>query len=198
MNMNETFNLSLSRWHKVAERLSREYTETVHKVTQVFTQTSLATYVGESQEEALHHQAEQCKERLKRAFRLQDSVAQIRQALGDKNAQIGVTAKLAELDKLNRRRGALQIIILGQCSDMIGISELKNTPKEYVADGDVLNRRRPPLRVRMLEQNDLDKLEEEHQLVQTHAYALSDEIAEMNRTTLSLELTEEIANAAGL
>ena len=156
--MNKTHTLTLSRWHKVAERLSRDYTETVFKAKQALTQTRVSAYVGESQEVALREQASDWSARLERAFRLQDGIGDIRRILGDANAQHGITALLAEFDKLNRRQKVLTDLVEGQAPDMIAISELKHIPADYVADGDNYDRRRPQLRVRMLERAEVIRL----------------------------------------
>ena len=137
-------------------------------------------------------------ERLARAFRLQDSIAEIRRALGDENVKTGVSGLLAEFDKLNRRQKVLTEIVEGQAADMIGIGELKKIPQDYVADGERYDSKRPQLRVRMLERAEVRKLQEELEAVRARAYALADEIAERNKATASLELTEEVALAAGL
>ena len=196
--MNKTHTLTLSRWHKVAERLSRDYTETVFKAKQALTQTRVSAYVGESQEAALREQASDWSARLERAFRLQDGIGDIRRILGDANAQHGITALLAEFDKLNRRQKVLTELVEGQAPDMIAIGELKHIPADYVADGDNYDRRRPQLRVRMLERAEVIRLREELDAVRARAYALADEIAERNKATLALELTGEVAGAAGL
>jgi hypothetical protein len=196
--MTKTHTLTLSRWHKVAERLSREYTETVYKAKQALTHTRVSAYVGESQEEALREQASDWSARLERAFRLQDGIGDIRRVLGDANAQHGITALLAELDKLNRRQKVLTELVEGQTPDMIAIGELKHIPADCVAEGDNYDRRRPQLRVRMLERGEVIRLREELDAVRARAYALADEIAERNKATLALELTGEVAGAAGL
>ena len=196
--MNKTHTLTLSRWHKVAERLSRDYTETVFKAKQALTQTRVSAYVGESQEEALREQASDWSARLERAFRLQDGIGDIRRVLGDANAQHGITALLAEFDKLNRRQKVLTDLVEGQAPDMIAISELKHIPADYVADGDNYDRRRPQLRVRMLERAEVIRLRVELDAVRAWAHALADEIGERNKATLALELTGEVAGAAGL
>ena len=196
--MPKTYTLSLSRWHKVAERLAREYTETVHKSKQVLTQTRVSAYLGESQEQTLRDAASNWNERMAHAFRLQDSIADIRRALGDRNVQSGVSGLLAEFDKLNRRQRMLSEIVDGQTADMIGIGELKNIRSDYLADGDGYDSRRPQLQVRMLDQADVRRLQQELDAVRARTYALADEIAELNKTTVLLELTEEAALAAGL
>jgi hypothetical protein len=196
--MTKTHSLTLSRWHKVAERLSRDYTETVFKAKQALTQTRVSAYVGEDQEQALHHEAADWTARLERAFRLQDSIAEIRRVLGEANSCAGVTGLLAEFDKLNRRQKVLTDIVEGQGADMIGIGELKNIPQDYVSDGDGYDARRPRLRVRLLDRTGVQALQRDLEAVRARAYALADEIAERNKATVTLALTEEVAVAAGL
>lgn len=196
--MTKGYTITLTRWHKVAERLSREYTESVYKAKQVLTQTRVTAYVGENQEQALHDAVGDWTARLARAFRLQDGIAEIRRVLGDENVKTGVSSLLAEFDKLNRRQKVLAEIVEGQAADMIGIGELKKIPQDYVADGERYDSKRPQLRVRMLERAEVQKLQEELETVRARAYALADEIAERNKATASLELTDEVALAAGL
>ena len=194
----KSYTLTFSRWHKVAERLSREYTETVYKAKEVLTQTRVSAYVGEGQEQVLRDEATTWTGRLARAFRLQDGIAEIRRMLGERNVQAGVTGLLADFDKLNRRQKVLTEIIEGQSADMIGVAELRNIPQDYVADGDNYDRRRPQLRVRLLEREDFRRLQAELDAVRARAYALSDEIADRNKATVTLELSDEVALAAGL
>lgn len=143
-------------------------------------------------------ESEEWQRRLARAFRVQDAVADIRRALGEANAKNGVNAQLAELDKLNRRLKALTEIIEGQGADMIAIEELRNIPQDYMIERDRFDSTRPSLRVRLLDRDALSRLRQELETVRSRAYALSDEIAERNRATLTLELSEEIAGIAGL
>jgi hypothetical protein len=89
-------------------------------------------------------------------------------------------------------------LIEGQTADMIAIGELKHIPADYIAEGDNYDRRRPQLRVRMLERPEVSRLRQELDTVRARAYALADDIAERNKATLKLDLTEEVASAAGL
>lgn len=196
--MSKTLSLSLSRWHKVAERLAREYTETVYGAKQALTQTRVSACLGESQEKALRSESEEWQKRLAWVFRVQDTLAEIRCALGNANSQNGVSAKLAEFDKLNRRQKVLTELIEGQGADMIAIDELKNIPQDYVADGDRYDSKRPQLRVRMLDREAVAQLKQQLEGVRSRAYALSDEIADLNRATLSIAISEDVASLAGL
>lgn len=196
--MNQNHTLTLTRWHKVGERLSREYTEAVYAVKQTLTQTRVSSYLGQDQEDDLRLQASQATERLHRAFRVQDALSEVRCMLGDANARVGVSAKLADFDKLNRRLKVLTELIESQSANMVSIDQLKNIPQDYVADGSSYDSKRPQMHLRMLSQSELLDMQREFEAVRARSYALSDEIAELNRATATLTVSPEIATLVGL
>ena len=196
--MSKTCTLTLTRWHKVAERLSREYTESVYAVKQTLNNTKVSSYLGAEQQEALRSATQDATERLARAFRVQDAVSEVRQALGDANVKNGVSPKLAELDKLNRRLKVVTDLVEGQSPSMISIEQLENIPADYVADGNSYDSKRPLLHVRMLSKDDLTRLKADFESIRSQAYALSDEVADLNKATLTLTVSQEVATLAGI
>ena len=196
--MKQSYTLTLTRWHKVAERLARDYGEAVSETRTTLTQTSISAYLGEEQEQFLQSQTQNALINLERAFRVQDAVAHIRQMVGDANVREGVSAKLAEFDKLNRRVKALSEVVESQSSDMVSVSQLRSIPKDYVADGANYDSKRPKIKVRMLDMQSLDRLAEQLSSSRKAAYALSDEVSDLNKAKLSIDLETEVASAAGL
>lgn len=196
--MNKTCTLTLTRWHKVAERLSREYTESVYAVKQTLSNTKVSSYLGAEQQDALRAAAQDATERLARAFRVQDAVSDVRRALGDANVKNGVSPKLAELDKINRRLKVVTELIEAQSPSMISIEQLANIPSDYVADGNSYDSKRPLLHVRMLGRDELNGLKADFEAIRTQSYALSDEVADLNKATLTLTVSQEVATLAGI
>lgn len=196
--MSKNCTLTLTRWHKVAERLSREYTESVYAVKQALTQTKVSSYLGKEQQEALRIASQDSIQRLEKAFRVQDALSEVRRALGDANVKNGVSAKLAELDKLTRRLKVVTELLEAQSPSMISVDQLENVPRDYVADGNSYDSKRPLLHVRMLGHDELAKLRNDFETIRTQSYALSDEIADLNRVTLSLTVSEEVATLSGI
>jgi len=196
--MSKTCTLTLTRWHKVAERLSREYNESVYAAKQTLSNTKVSSYLGAEQQNALRTAAQDATARLARAFRVQDAVSEVRRALGDANVKNGVSPKLAELDKFNRRLKVVTELIEGQSPSMISIDQLANIPADYVADGSSYESKRPLLHVRMLSKDDLDGLRAEFEAIRAQSYALSDEIADLNKATLTLSVSLEVAKLAGI
>lgn len=196
--MSQLYCLSLSRWHKVAERLSRDYSETVAALRSTISSTHVSAYLGEDQEDFLREQSRSSLENLAYAFRIQDAVATIRQYVGDANVHANVSRKLAEFDKLNRRIKVLTDLLEAQSNEMVTPSQLRNLPRDYVADGSNYDSRRPKIRVRMLEVRDIEQLQDQLDAAKARSYALADEIADLNRAQVSIELESEVAIVAGL
>lgn len=196
--MSKTCTLTLTRWHKVAERLSREYTESAYAVKQTLSNTKVSSYLGAEQQDALRTAAQDATERLARAFRVQDAVSDVRRALGDANVKNGVSPKLAELDKLNRRLKVVTELIEAQSPSMISIEQLANIPSDYVADGNSYDSKRPLLHVRMLGRDELNGFKADFETIRTQSYALSDEVADLNKATLTLTVSQEVATMAGI
>lgn len=195
--MNKTYTLSLSRWHKVAERLSRTYTELTSGVRNTYNNTQINGFLGVAQVARLKEDADSEMANLRRAFQLQDALISIRQAIGQANAQTGVAKELAEYDALTRRHKLLGSILTAQSSDMVGFDEMPQLPKQLVSE-DRYDRSRGALRVRMLDVSTELALRAEATELQARVYALADRISDLNREALELSLPEEIALAAGL
>ena len=196
--MKQTYTLTLTRWHKVAERLARDYGESISESRSTLSQTAISAYLGEEQEQFLQAQTQNALGNLERAFRIQDAVAHIRHLVGNANVHEGVAAKLAEFDKLNRRVKTLSEVVDSQSTDMVSITQLRSIPKDYVADGANYDSKRPKIKVRMLGMQDLEKLASQLDAARKAAYALSDEVSDLNKAKLSIELETDVASAAGL
>ena len=196
--MKQTYTLTLTRWHKVAERLARDYGESISESRSTLSQTAISAYLGEEQEQFLQAQTQNALGNLERAFRIQDAVAHIRHLVGNANVHEGVAAKLAEFDKLNRRVKTLSEVVDSQSTDMVSVTQLRSIPKDYVADGANYDSKRPKIKVRMLGMQDLEKLASQLDATRKAAYALSDEVSDLNKAKLSIELETDVASAAGL
>lgn len=195
--MNKSYTLSLSRWHKVAERLAKTYTEMTTDAKNILTQTQVTGYFGEAQVSRLREQSRQALSSIKDAFLLQDSLVKLRQAIGKANAETGVAAELAEYDALCRRHKLLATLISVPAVEMVELDDLPQLPKQIV----VKNRYDSncgAVRVCMLDAAASNDLAEEEKQLSSRVYALSDKINDMNRERLTLELPEAIARIAGL
>ena len=67
-----------------------------------------------------------------------------------------------------------------------------------MADGASYDSKRPKIKVRMLGMQDLETLASQLDATRKAAYALSDEVSDLNKAKLSIELETDVASAAGL
>ena len=193
----QSYTLSLSRWHKVAERLARNYTELTQAARNALNNTQVGGFLGESQVSRLQEFAGQQLVNLHKAFEVQDALASIRQAIGDANARVGVSKDLADYDALSRRQKLLETILAAQTSDMVSFEEMSQLPKQILTE-DRYDRSKGTVRVRMLDGEAVTRLMGEVESLRSKVYALADRISDLNRERLTIDLGEEIAQVAGL
>ena len=193
----QNYTLSLSRWHKVAERLARSYAEQTQTARNTVTNTQVSGFLGEGQVARLQDLAAQQLQNLQTAFQVQDALARIRQSLGDANARVGVSRELAEFDALSRRQKLLETILAAQTSEMVGFGEMPQLPRQ-IASEDRYDRSKGTVRIRMLEGDGLSRLKGDAENLKAKVYALADQISDLNRERLTIELEENIAQVAGL
>ena len=192
-----SYTLSLSRWHKVAERLSRTYSELTQSVRTTYNNTLVSGYLGDHQVARIRELGELEASNLCRAFTIQDALIQIRQSIGDINAKIGVNRELAEYDALMRRHKLLESILAAQSTDMVSLDEIARLPSQIVQE-ERYDRSRVMIKVKVLATDSEFMLRQEADRLRARAYASADRISDLNRERLTLELPEDIAAAAGL
>lgn len=192
-----SYTLSINRWHKVAERLSKAYTELSQSARNTYVNTQIAGYLGESQVERLRESAESEMQKLFRSFEIQDALIDLRRAIGEVNAKNGVALELAQYDALMRRHKLLDIILNSQTSDMVSLNEIAMLPNQIMGDG-LYERSRSKIKVKVLESEHEDRLRKEAEALLAKAYALADRINDLNQERMTLELPEEMASVAGL
>lgn len=198
--MNDTYTLSLSRWHKVAERLTKSYSELAVELKEGFCNTRVTGYAGQEQIQRLRARAEELETAYDLALELEQYLVAIRQALARANPKHGVATELARYDWLMRRQRLLQALLDGQTLAMVSIDDLRECEIQVSgAQEDAYGRRRTAqLDMRLMRPSFEERLKAELAAVQAEGYALSDAIAERNRATLTIELPDRIARLAGL
>jgi hypothetical protein len=195
--MSKNYELSVARWHKVAERLSRNYVEITQGIRNTFTNTHINGFLGDSQIARLKNNADNEFEKLHLAFALQDTLIIIRQAIGEVNANNGVTNLLAEHDALTRRLKLLESILTAQGTEMVGFEELPALPKQVVSE-DRFDRSLGSVKVKMLDSAKEAHILKEVESLRAKVYVLADRISDLNCQRLALEIPEHVAQTAGL
>jgi hypothetical protein len=193
----QSYTYTLTRWHKVAERLTKEFNELSKSAKNGLTNTFVTEYLGEQQEKRLTQLRDNCLTQLDRALLIQDVVVAIRQALSAANERFGISRELAEYDKRVKRANLLSSIVQAQVAELIVISELKEVKNPARSDN-YSNRGTSRIAVGLLEGEQLSALRERTAEATAAMYTQADHVAELNKAQLTLELPADVAAIAGL
>jgi hypothetical protein len=192
--------LTLTRWHKIAERLGAALKESEARVVAAFTSATVSAWNKEGVEQKAMAIAEEAKADLARVEQAAAAVAAIRSALALRNAQLGIAARLAEADAANRRAALYRSVVEKQTVDMVKPADVRHVPAHALADTDGPWARREATRITLQVADDtlIADLKLKLAREQARTHALLDEVADLNREKLELELPRELDEIAGL
>lgn len=195
------YTLTLSRWHKVAERVNAALKEREANVKTAFTATTISPWNKEGVEEKAAEIGRRAADDLALVEAGARAVAAIRAALAMRNADLGISGRLAEVEGANRRAALYRIVIDGQKPDMVRPEGVRTLPAELVGETESWGfARRSALAVtlqtadRILVESLREKLSRE----QGYATRLLDEVADLNREKLEIDMPQEVIGIAGL
>ena len=195
------YTLTLSRWHKVAERINTALKEREANVKTAFTATTISPWNKDGVEEKAADITRRAADDLALVEAGARAVAAIRAALAIRNADLGISGRLAEVEGANRRAALYRTIIDGQKPDMVRPEGVRALPGELVGETESWGfARRSALAVtlqtadRVLVESLREKLSRE----QSYATRLLDEVADLNREKLGIDVPQEVIGIAGL
>lgn len=192
------FNLTLSRWHKVVERINAASKECEARVKAAFTNTTVSSWNKDGVEEKAADIARRAAQDLLQVEAGTRAVEVIRATLAIRNAELGIAGKLALVEGANRRASLYKAVIEGQKADMVRAQSVRNLP-EQVDQSDWLSRRSALLVTLQTADRDLlDVLREKFALEQGRAVLALDEIADLNRERIEIEVPNEVIEIAKL
>ena len=195
------YTLTLSRWHKVAERVNAALKEREATVKAAFTATAISPWNKEGIEEKAADIARRAAEALALVEAGALAVAAIRAALALRNAELGIAGKLAEVEAANRRAALYRAVIDGQKPDMVRPENVRVLPGELIGESESWGFARRAAVAVTLQTADtalIDTLREKFAREQARATRLLDEIADLNRETVEIEVAQDVAGIAGL
>ena len=195
------YTLTLSRWHKVAERINAALKEREAIVKAAFTATAISPWNKEGIEEKASDIARRASEALALVEAGALAVAAIRAALAQRAAELGIAGKLAEVESANRRAALYKAVIDGQKPDMVRPENVRALPGELIGESESWGfARRSALAVTLQTADTalIDTLREKFAREQARATRLLDEIADLNRETVEIEVAQDVVGMAGL
>lgn len=193
------YTLTLSRWHKVAERISTALRARELDVKAAFTATTISAWNREGVEEKAAEIARRAADDLALIEAGTRAVAAIRATLAIRNAALGVSGKLAEA--ANRAAAIYKAIIDGQKVDMVRPESVKALPAALAGDADAFGfgrRTAAVVTLQIANTAQVESLRGKLAREQARATRLLDEVADLNREKVEIDLPREVVGIAGL
>ena len=192
------FNLTLSRWHKVTERINAALKERETHIKAAFTDTTVSSWNKDGIEEKAADIARRAELDLVLVEVGTRAVEIIRSTLAIRNAELGIAGKLAQVEGANRRAALYKAVIEGQKPDMLRAASVRNLPMQ-IDQSDWLSRRSAlVVTLQTADPDLLEGLRRKLALEQASAVRTLDEIADLNREALEIELPKEVIEIAKL
>lgn len=195
------YTLTLSRWHKVAERINAALKERETNVRAAFTATTISPWNKQGVEDKATDIARRAADDLALIESGAQAVAAIRTALALRNAVLGIAGKLAEAEAANRRAALYKSVIDGQKADMVRPEGVRALPGELVGETESWGFARRTALAVTLQTADaalIASLREKLAREQARATQLLDEVADLNREKLEIDVPQEVVRIAGL
>jgi hypothetical protein len=192
--------LTLTRWHKVVERINVALKERDARVVAGFTAVTISPWNKEGVEQKAAGIAERSKADLALVEQGSAAVAAIRSMLARRNAELGIAARLAEVEAANRRIALYRAVLDKQSVDMVQPEYVRHVPAHAMPEGEPSWGRReaPRITLQVADGAFLAELAVKLAREQARGHALLDEIADLNRDKLELDIAPELHEIAGL
>lgn len=185
-----TVTITLTRAHKLAERLKQKANELRAEASGLAQNQRVTGAAGEQTVARFREQGRRAMEALLAADRCSEALASLRAQIGAENERRGISAKLAELEHINRMMAARKAMIPARSETSISPDELqsyaplaadfRNLSGQYFVE------------VAVLSAEAVQQITAEVASLQRTAFQLSDHIAEANAARFSVSLEDDI------
>jgi hypothetical protein len=194
----QSYSLTLTRWHHVDDRLAKEMTRLDNACQTKLSQTSFSVSARNTAEQStVDAAAAEVDALMTQHETLNEARELIRISLGHANATEGVSAKLAQVDRMNRRMKMLTSVLAIEAAKVLTFDDYKGM--EVSAPDSMRPRANPDIvKPKILSNARIVELEREIEAIRRKIHGSSDKTSEMNRAKLSLELPPLAAQVAGL
>jgi hypothetical protein len=198
----QTVSYTLTRWHKVVERLNAAITEAVETANKRLTQTTFNVQTKHAYSQAT---ADAARQEGLNALQLADTlladVARIRAAVGEANVTHRITQKLSEMDVATRQMNLFKPFLNASegkinyetFAAIEGTSVASNSRNSLYGGSD-----QNQFGIAVLNAADVVHIKGKVAHYKRLAARLSDEVADANRTKVGIELSQAALEAASL
>ena len=184
-----TLQITLSRTHKISERLKARATEFFKEALTLGQVARESGSSGESHVQRLTEQGQKALALSEKAERYSRITAEVRAVIGRENETRGINALLARLDAVNRILAHKKELLEQAKSAGIAPAELLTFKPLAVSE----SRFNSGIQVKVLDDAAQQVLEQSVAALQREAFQLADQVAEANAARLTLTLDDDIA-----
>ena len=188
-NSMATFQVTLSRTHKISERLKARATEFFKEAVSLGQIAREMGNSGDGQVQRLTEQGQTALVLSGKAERYSRVTAEVRAVIGRENETRGINALLARLDAVNRILAHKKEML--EHSKAVGLSLAELLAFKPLVSMD--SRFSSGVQVKVLDADARVELEQSVTALQREAFQLADHIAEANAARLTLTLDDDIA-----
>lgn len=189
--------LTLNRWHKVVDRLNQAVTEATSIAQKKIMGTSFNVLTKQANRvEDVARLRQEGLDALHRAEMLLLDIAAIRSAIGAANVQHEITQKLAQVEISNRIFNLYKIFENAN-DGKIDFSVFWTVQPVTEATGRLVGNANS-YNIKVLGDSDLEALKAKADYYKKNLSGISDEVADLNRMKLSVDISEAAVEAAAL
>lgn len=196
-----TRELTVTRWHKVCERLSQRATEQGSAALEALGETRVDGYSGKESVEAMELAAKKAEESLSGISVLLDSWAEIRARLAAANAANGVSVLMARQERAQRELKVLTAILTAQKPNMVAAGALAEY-KPFVEKNERFSYRgdepKGAISVRTLSKDGEAKIRARVEELRLTVSSMADKASDINREKVSIDVPDEVARVCGI
>lgn len=194
--MIQKHSLTLTRWHKVVERLRDEIKRQEAEVETLEEQTYFDSKLSSKvlKERILKAGMKQ-HSTIDSAMELMAVVTQIRTEVAKQNAKLGITERLNKVEQLNKEVAMLQKVIDRNAQKTLSADDLDELKPGTESSNHLFIARTS---VKALSAEQEQSMSERVQELRRKSHGLTDEIADINRSIVSIELPDNAAAVAGI
>lgn len=194
--------LTLTRWHLVARRIQEFAGARQREAVTCLGGTHLQHAPTESQKAGLRDRGRRALEDVALIREAFGAVGRIREALAVRNAEVGVSALLAQIEA---KRSELRLVTEVSSLDLLTRLDLDDValtlakqPVEAERSPLLRGRASPGVPVSVVDPSKVDELRAVRESLSAEIAALTDEVNDRNRHTLALDVPRSLATVAGL
>lgn len=187
--------LTLSRWHKVVERVNSAVKEKTTNITTTLGNTRVQGFSGQVQIEELDVKAQKARDQIAEVILLVEDLVVVREALASANVANKVNGLVSLQDALAKQVSLIRGVLSQQTPEMVAYKSLSEYKSFEVTRG---YREESGIKLSLLSQPEVESLEQQLAAIQARLNSLADELADINAAKLEITVSDRISAIAGL